>query len=106
MRRVYNDGMDLDEFRDTLKADHAPRALAAPLRALWHDARGDWKRAHEIVQAERGKATERVHAYLHRKEGDLANADYWYSRAGAERPRGRLETEWEELVRQFLGEAE
>ena len=94
--------MQLDEFRDTLEADHLPRGLAAPLRALWHDARGDWKRAHEIVQAERSKAAERVHAYLHRKEGDLANADYWYARAGAERPRGRLETEWEELVSGFL----
>ena len=94
--------MQLDEFRDTLKADHSPRGLAAPLRALWHDARGDWKRAHEIVQAERGKAADRVHAYLHRKEGDLANADYWYGRAGAERPRGTLEKDWEALVQQFL----
>ena len=98
--------MQLDEFRDTLKADHSPPALAAPLRALWHDARGDWKRAHEIVQAERSRAAERVHAYLHRKEGDLANADYWYARAGAERPRGTLEKEWETLVSGFLEERE
>jgi hypothetical protein len=94
--------VDLDEFRDTLKADRLPRGLSAPLDALWHEAHGDWKRAHEIVQAERSKVAERVHAYLHRKEGDLANADYWYSRAGAERPRGTLETEWEDLVRQYL----
>ena len=96
--------MQFDEFRDSLKADHPPRGLAAPVRALWHDARGDWKRAHEIVQAERSGAAERVHAYLHRKEGDLANADYWYARAGAERPRGSLEREWEELVQRFLPE--
>jgi hypothetical protein len=94
--------MRLDEFRDSLKAERAPRGLAAPVRALWHDARGDWKRAHEIVQAERSKAAERVHAYLHRKEGDLANADYWYARACSERPSGTLEKEWEALVRQFL----
>jgi hypothetical protein len=94
--------VNLDEFRETLKADHPPRGLAAPLRALWHEGRDDWKRAHEIVQAERSKAAERVHAYLHRKEGDSANADYWYNRAGAERPRGRLETEWEDLVIGFL----
>jgi hypothetical protein len=96
--------MQLEEFRDSLQADRSPRGLEAPLRALWHEARGDWKRAHEIVQAEKSKAAERVHAYLHRKEGDLANADYWYSRARAERPRGSLAREWEELVRQLLGE--
>jgi hypothetical protein len=100
--RVYNGGMDLDAFRASLKADHPPRGIAAPLRALWHEGRGDWKHAHEIVQAERGKAAERVHAYLHRKEGDSANADYWYNRAGAERPRGVLDKEWEMLVQQFL----
>jgi hypothetical protein len=94
--------MELEEFRASLEADRPPRGLAAPLSALWHDGHGDWKRAHEIVQAERSKAAERVHAYLHRKEGDLSNADYWYNRAGAERPRGRLETEWEELVSGFL----
>ena len=94
--------MQLDEFRGTLKADQPPRGLAAPLRALWYDARDDWKRAHEIVQAERSKAAERVHAYLHRKEGDLANADYWYGRAGAERPRGALEKEWGALVSELL----
>jgi len=54
------------------------------------------------VAAERTKAAARVHAYLHRKEGDSANADYWYSRAGAERPRGTLEKEWEALAREFL----
>jgi hypothetical protein len=94
--------MELEEFRASLEAERPPRGLAAPLSALWHDGRGDWKRAHEIVQAERSKAAERVHAYLHRKEGDLSNADYWYNRAGAERPRGRLEAEWEELVASFL----
>ena len=94
--------MLLKEFQASLTADHPPRDLAAPLNALWHDGHGDWKRAHETVQAERSKAAARVHAYLHRKEGDLSNADYWYNRAGEERPRGRLEAEWEELVVRFL----
>ena len=94
--------MQLGEFRESLKEAHPPRGLSALLSALWHDARGDWARAHEIVQGEKSKTAARVRAYLHRKGGDLANADYWYDRAGAERPHGRLETEWEELVRQFL----
>lgn len=96
--------MDLTEFRESLKTEHPPRGLTAPLRALWHDARDDWKRAHEIVQNETGKTAARVHAYLHRKEGDLANADYWYARCDEERPRGGLEKEWESLVRRFLTE--
>ena len=97
--------MTPEEFHESLKAERPPRGLAAPLRALWHEARGDWKRAHEIVQAESGKAADRVHAYLHRKEGDLSNADYWYQRCGDERPRGSLEKEWESLARQFLEDA-
>ncbi len=98
--------MDLPEFRESLKEPRPPRGLAAPLRALWHDARGNWDRAHEIVQDEGGKAAARVHAYLHRKEGDTANADYWYGRSGEERPRGGLEKEWESLVKSFLNDPE
>jgi len=96
--------MQLDQFRESLKLAEPPRALDAPLRALWHDGHGDWKRAHETVQAERSKASARVHAYLHRKEGDLSNADYWYARSESERPRGTLESEWQDLVQRFLGE--
>ncbi len=96
--------MDLQDFRQSLKAERPPRGLPAPLRALWHEARGNWDRAHQIVQSEGGQAAARVHAYLHRREGDLSNADYWYSRAGAERPRGPLEKEWESLVGSLLDE--
>ena len=99
-----DDCMDFNAFRASLTGERPPSGLAPPLRALWHDARGDWKRAHEIVQAEKNKPAERVHAYLHRKEGDLSNADYWYDRVGEERPRGTLEKEWESLVQRFLSE--
>ena len=98
--------MDLSDFRVSLKAERPPRGLAPLLLALWHEARGDWGRAHEIVQEERSKAAARVHAYLHRKEGDSANADYWYARSGAERPRSALDREWESLVQSFLAEHE
>ena len=94
--------MDLAEFRTSLQNEDPPRGLAAPLRALWHEAHGNWARAHEIVQGESDKAAARVHAYLHRKEGDTANADYWYVRAGAERPRGTFDKEWEALVQSLL----
>ena len=72
------------------------------LRALWHEAHGDWDRAHLIAAAERSHMAARVHAYLHRKEGDSDNAKYWYTRAGAERPHISLRREWESLVRGLL----
>jgi hypothetical protein len=70
-----------------------PPARAA-LAALWWQARGDWARAHEAAQADEGAEAAWVHALLHREEGDLANADYWYRRAGKRRPSGALSEEW------------
>lgn len=72
--------------------------LPAPLAALWWDARGDWERAHEAAQSVDTADGAWVHAYLHRKEGDLSNADYWYRRAGRRRPMGTLEAEWAEIA--------
>lgn len=94
--------MDLAQFRQSLAADNPPRGLGRPLSALWHEARGDWERAHRIVQSEKGKTAAAVHAYLHRKEGDRDNARYWYERAGRAVPRVSHEKEWETLVRSFL----
>lgn len=96
--------MDLREFQTSLRAERPPRGLGPPLRALWHVARGNWKRAHEIIAVQEGRAAARVHAYLHRKQGDTVNADYWYYRAGAKRPQSALGKEWRVLVRQFLEE--
>ena len=98
--------MDYLEFRRSLKGDRAPRAMAPLLKALWHDARGDWDRAHFITASERTTMAARVHAYLHRKEGDPDNANYWYTRAGAERPHVSLRREWETLVRRLLEKRE
>lgn len=71
----------------------------APLpAALWWDARGAWDRAHELAQSVETADGAWVHAYLHRKEGDLANADYWYRRAGRRRPATTLEQEWAEIA--------
>ncbi len=94
--------MTLDDFRASLAAGTPPRGLSKELQALWHDANGGWDRAHKIVQSQKGKAAAAVHAYLHRKEGNLSNADYWYERAGCERPRGPLAKEWEGLVAVLL----
>ncbi len=72
--------------------------MTAPLAALWWDAKGDWKRAHGLVDDLETKDGMAVHAYLHRKEGDVGNAGYWYRRAGTMPERGPLEAEWAALV--------
>src|SRR5262249_50412517 len=79
-RLWHHEAMTLDEFRQTLTARAVPE-MAPLLRALWHDAQGDWTRAHEIAQEVEDSTGAWVHAYLHRKEGDLGNAGYWYRRA-------------------------
>jgi hypothetical protein len=94
--------MNIDEFRQSLAAKAPPSGAGKVLQALWHDAKGDWNRAHEIVQSVKGKVSARVHAYLHRKEGDLDNANYWHDRAGTKMPKVPLEKEWEKLVTELL----
>jgi hypothetical protein len=80
-----------------------PSGLDAPLQALWLDARGDWARAHELAQVAGGRDGAWVHAYLHRKEGDEANASYWYGRAGRPAATGELAAEWRAIARELLG---
>ncbi|HEY1022823.1 MAG TPA: hypothetical protein VGE06_10955 [Flavisolibacter sp.] len=76
----------------------APGDLSEYLQALWWDAKGDWQKAHETIQDLPDKNAAWIHAYLHRKEGDIWNADYWYNRAGKKRPTNSLEEEWDRLV--------
>ena len=90
--------MDITAFRATLNNEAPPPEFPVTLAALWWDAKGDWGRAHGLVdQLETGEGMA-VHAYLHRKEGANSNADYWYRRAGRQFHRPTLESEWEGLV--------
>ncbi|MGH8630110.1 MAG: hypothetical protein ACREU7_04990 [Burkholderiales bacterium] len=99
--------MTLEEFQASLVQRDPPEGLRSTLRALWLDARGSWDKAHEVVQDEGGAEAAWVHAYLHRKEGDLDNAGYWYRRARRTMPTGALEDEWRAIVATFLeGEEE
>jgi hypothetical protein len=93
--------MDLTEFRASVGAIEPPQ-VTPPLQALWWDAKGDWSRAHECAQMEPGPVSSAVHAYLHRKEPDLANARYWYNRAGRPVAMGTLEQEWDALATEML----
>ncbi len=90
--------MTVEEFRRSLDEVAPPAGLSAPLLALWWDARGDWGRAHEAAQAGEDADSAWVHAYLHRKEGDLANAGYWYRRAGHPPAGGALDDEWRDIA--------
>jgi hypothetical protein len=72
------------------------------LLALWWDAKGDWEKAHEIAQNVPGPNGAWVHAYLHRKEGDVGNAGYWYRQAGRRVAAGDLRAEWESMVTELL----
>jgi hypothetical protein len=93
--------MTLTEFKDTLN-NSTPPEMPTLLKALWHDRRGDWNKAHELAQDVNTPEGSWIHAYLHRKEGDQSNAQYWYNRAKQRMPRYSLEQEWEELVAAFL----
>lgn len=90
--------MDLRELKLTLTGKTPPDGLSAPLTALWWDAKGDWTRAHTLVDELETQQGMAVHAYLHRKEGAESNANYWYARAGRAFHRSDLEAEWNALV--------
>jgi hypothetical protein len=94
--------MTVDQLRASLGESSPPAKLPPLLAALWWDARGDWKQAHEIAQAEDGADAAWVHAYLHRKEGDDANAGYWYRQARKLYCRLSHEGEWAELASELL----
>ena len=95
--------MQYREFIDSLEHDTCPGGLDPCLCALWYDARGAWDKAHGIVQAQGGTMAARVHAYLHRREGDDWNSRYWHRRAGSEFPAGMsLQAEWDTLVRALV----
>lgn len=98
LRRLLASSGTLARFRGSLAQAEPDPALLPALRALWWDAKGDWARAHECAQADPSAAGAAVHAYLHRKEPDPANARYWYGRAGRPVASGQPAAEWAALV--------
>jgi hypothetical protein len=95
--------MDLAAFRATLAGAAPPADLSPALAGLWWDAKGDWDKAHQCAQAREDDAGNWVHAYLHRKEGDAANAGHWYRRAGKPHAQETLEAEWAAIAAALLG---
>lgn len=90
--------MTRDEFIQSLKGDVPPPSAGLVLQALWYERKGDWHTAHARAQAQEEASGSWVHAYLHRVEGDLSNAAYWYRRAGKPEAKMSLVEEWESLV--------
>ncbi len=90
--------MTFEQFQRSLSDVSPPSTVSDHLKALWYDAKGDWKQSHNIIQDIENINAAWIHAYLHRKEGDIGNADYWYRRAGRKRPGSTLQEEWEEIV--------
>lgn len=96
--------MSPEALRSSTTAARPPAGLNPPLQALWHEAKGDWATAHHIVMNAQSAAAAWVHAYLHRKEGDLDNARYWYRKAKRPEATGTLEAEWTAIAEALLGQ--
>ena len=95
--------MSFEELQRSVAEENAPPAgVSLAVQALWHDARGDWDRAHRIAQEIAGPDGAWVHAYLHRREGDQSNAAYWYRQANKPVSRGDLDEEWRAMVAALL----
>ena len=96
--------MDMTTFERSLEDAAPPAGLSEPLQALWRDAKGEWDAAHTLAQAGGGAAGAWVHAYLHRVEGNLSNARYWYRRAGRTEAKDGLRDEWRAIATALLAD--
>lgn len=94
--------MTIAIFKESLAGKEPPQNASVYLKALWYDANEEWDKAHTLIQDLPDTNAAWIHAYLHRREGDLFNADYWYRRAGKKRPPVSLSEEWEGMVEAFL----
>ena len=94
--------MTFERFEQSLEQDAPPDDLSHALQALWHDRRGDWDAAHAVAQEIDDETGAWVHGYLHRKEGDIGNARYWYQRARVAVATGPLDAEWRAIVEALL----
>ena len=96
--------MTLEAFERSVSGSKPAAALPPSLQALWWAAKDDWERAHQIVMAHENRDCAWVHAYLHRREGDLPNARWWYKEARRPVAAGSLDDEWSAIVRALLSE--
>jgi len=94
---------DVDDFISHIENEDGPSSeWSGLIQALWWAKKGYWEKAHEIAQSAGSVEGDWVHAYLHREEGDIGNASYWYARAGKPVCSSSLSVEWEEMVKELL----
>ena len=93
--------MNYTEFIQTTTLPDPPPGMGLLTQALWHIKKGNWEKAHNIVQDDPGRNAAWIHALLHKIEGDNWNAEYWYSRAGVKNPGLPQEEEWDMIVREL-----
>ena len=94
--------LSFDDFITSLSGINPSPDLSVYLQSLWYDGKGDWNKAHTIIQDTEDGTACWIHAYLHRKEGDKFNANYWYNKAGKPMPHYSLEQEWQEIIKALL----
>ena len=92
----------LADFKSSLTGASAPASFSVYGQALWWAGKGSWEKAHTLVQDLEDRSGARIHAYLHRLEGDISNAGYWYARANIKMPEEDCSREWEKMVGEFL----
>ena len=90
--------MDLRTFKASTKKNKPQKGMSLSLEAMWYQAKGNWEEAHSLAQSDKSPAGSWVHAFLHRVEGDLGNAAYWYRLADRPVCTSSLDDEWEEIV--------
>ncbi|SFE81109.1 hypothetical protein SAMN05518672_110168 [Chitinophaga sp. CF118] len=95
--------MTLADFITSLSQETPPQGLTAYLQALWWDGKGNWQKAHDIIEHVDDDTAAWIHAYLHREEGDNGNARYWYARAGRKMPEVSLKEEWKMITGALSG---
>jgi len=101
--RAYSSTVTYEDFINSVESGDAPPPdVTEPLRALWYAQKGNWDQAHRVAQGIENTDGSWVHANLHREEGDIGNARYWYSRAGRAESKKTVEEERAELIRFFL----
>ncbi|MES2958935.1 MAG: hypothetical protein V4792_12140 [Pseudomonadota bacterium] len=92
----------IEAFATSLDREEPPPFATPMLRAVWHGLRGEWAAAHELAQAQDDEEGAWVHAWLHRIEGDLGNAAYWYRRAHRETRRDGTRDEGLEIAQTLI----
>ncbi|MCG6133687.1 MAG: hypothetical protein MET45_03340 [Nostoc sp. LLA-1] len=98
--------MNTQEFLRLIEKQRScPQTLPKALQAMWYEKQGNWDKAHEIVQNASDADSAWVHAYLHRQEGDLSNARYWYKKSNLPEFLGDINQEWEEITSCLLQKA-